>query len=60
MLKTAGVASPDKIIGIVEAVMWDELRGEFSKQLLDDSWAFDHDDLMELFDRAVRHMKGKS
>lgn len=37
MLKTAGVAQADKVIGIVETVMWEMLREEFIRCLTVDS-----------------------
>lgn len=37
MLKTAGVAQPDKVIDVVEKVLWDDLREEFIKALTVDS-----------------------
>lgn len=37
MLKTAGVAQADRVIDIVEKVIWDDLREEFIKALTVDS-----------------------
>lgn len=37
MLKTAGVAQADKVIDVVEKVLWDDLREEFIKALTVDS-----------------------
>lgn len=55
----AGHSSP-RIVGLVQQVLWTELRNEY--QILVDEWTtehtFDADDALALFDRAVKNLKG--
>lgn len=61
MLKTAGVASADKVVGIVETVLWGLLRDEFHQLLSEGNLEIWQDEIvMGKFDRAVNNLKGKS
>lgn len=61
MFTSMGYASSNKIIGLVQAVIWDELREEFHRLLSEGNLEIWQDAIvMEKFDQAVRAMKGKS
>lgn len=55
MFRSMGYARPNRIIDLVQKVIWDELREEFHKLLSED----DLEIVMEKYDQAVRRMKGK-
>lgn len=58
-LKLYGHNGDIELVRLVQAVIWDDLREEFTEQVTDLPRDAEINDIVDAFDRAVQNLKGK-